>query len=120
MCEWKPDNGSKYQDRTDRILCLQCPSPRFVKVTGTLRHYLKYVDYKITGKKIIKKKISEKEMDHVKSDSKEKVIGNIWIRDGKIVFLKTDIFPIDEIIIIVIAFIIEGIFFAKSKITREV
>lgn len=52
-------------------------------------------------------------MDHVKSDSKEKVIGNVWIRDGKIVFLRTDIFPIDVTAIILIAVLVEGIFFIK-------
>lgn len=77
-----------------------------------------YTDYHITEKKIIEKEISETDLDHIKSESEELVIGNFWISKGKIIILKCSLFPIDPFIIMYVAVLMEIIFLIKGKLSR--
>ena len=73
------------------------------------------IDYQILPDKIITKKISDQEMDNINSDKREKVAGNLWIHNGKIIFLKASLFPIDPEIIVCIGIIMEGVMFIKKS-----
>ena len=73
------------------------------------------IDYQILPDKIITKKISDQEMDNINSDKREKVAGNLWIHNGKIIFLKASLFPIDPEIIACIGIIMEGVMFIKKS-----
>ena len=73
------------------------------------------IDYQILSDKIITKKISDQEMDNINSDKREKVVGNLWIHNGKIIFLKASLFPIDPEIIACIGIIMEGVMFIKKS-----
>ena len=73
------------------------------------------IDYQILSDKIITKKISDQEMDNINSDKREKVVGNLWIHNGKIIFLKASLFPIDPEIIVCIGIIMEGVMFIKKS-----
>ena len=44
-----------------------------------------------------------------------KVVGNLWIHNGKIIFLKASLFPIDPEIIACIGIIMEGVMFIKKS-----
>ena len=57
-------------------------------------------------------------MDNINSDKREKVVGNLWIHNGKIIFLKASLFPIDPFIIMYTAILMEIIFWIKAKISR--
>lgn len=72
-----------------------------------------YTDYHIT-----EKKISETDLEHIKSGPIELVIGNFWIFKGKITILKSSLFPIDLFIIMYTAILMEIIFWIKAKISR--
>lgn len=77
------------------------------------------VDYRISKNKIFEKQISEKEMDHVEADPRQNIIGNLWIHNGKITFLKASIFPIDSSIVICMYILMECFLFVKKKIYKE-
>ena len=77
------------------------------------------VDYRISKNKVFEKQISEKEMDRVEADPRQNIIGNLWIHNGKITFLKASVFPIDSSIIICMYILMEGFLFVKKKIYKE-
>lgn len=77
-----------------------------------------YTDYHITKNKIVEKRISETDLDHIKSGPEELVFGNFWISKGKIKILKSSLFPIDPFIIIDLALLMEFIFWIKGKIRK--
>ena len=76
------------------------------------------VDYRISKNKIFEKQISEKEMDRVETDLRQNIIGNLWIHNGKITFLKASIFPIDPSIIICIYTLMEVFLFMRRKVKK--
>ena len=47
------------------------------------------------------------------------IIGNLWIHNGKITFLKASIFPIDSSIVICMYILMECFLFVKKKIYKE-
>lgn len=72
------------------------------------------VNYHIGKNKITSKAISEQEVDNIESDSKQMIVGNFWISNGKIIILKTRLFPIDPTIIAIIFILMEGGFWIKE------